>query len=82
MDLGKSIFPGLILLSLASALACSGGLVSDPAAARPDAASKIVYDWHDDSRDRALPTSVWYPARLDGTEDWSHAPYPLILFSQ
>jgi len=81
MDLGKSIFPGLILLSFASALTCSGGPVSDPAAAGPYAASKAVYDWHDDSRDRALPTSIWYPARLDGTVDRSHAPYPLILFS-
>ena len=73
----------LFFLVLALIFACSGGggPVSDPSGPGPYSSGKAVYDWHDDSRDRALPTSVWYPARPDGTADRSHAPYPLILFS-
>ena len=81
MDFGKALISGLTLFSLASALTCSGGPVPDPSGPGPYSAGKAVYDWHDDVRDRALPTSIWYPTRLDGTADRSHAPYPLILFS-
>ncbi|MCX5858867.1 MAG: hypothetical protein NT056_03050 [Proteobacteria bacterium] len=78
---GKARFSGLILFSFLSALTCSGGQISDPSGPGLFLSGKAVYDWHDETRDRALPTSIWYPARPDGTADRSHAPYPLILFS-
>ena len=81
MDFGKARFSGLILFSFLSALTCSGGQISDPSGPGLFLSGKAVYDWHDEARDRALPTTIWYPARPDGTADRSHAPYPLILFS-
>ena len=40
----------------------------------PHAVDTVLYDWHDDQRDRNVPVKIYYPREGPG-------PYPVIVFS-